>query len=106
MIARTWRGATRAQDADRYLEYLNATGLREYRETPGNQGVLALRRLDGDRAEFLLITLWDSWRRSVGSRETSPSAPSSIPRTSGSWWSAASGSSTSRSCTRRRAATS
>jgi heme-degrading monooxygenase HmoA len=60
MIARTWRGATRAQDADSYLEYLNATGLREYRETPGNQGVLALRRLDGDRAEFLLITLWDS----------------------------------------------
>ena len=60
MIARTWRGATRAQDADSYVEYLHATGLREYRDTPGNQGVLALRRLHGDRAEFLLITLWDS----------------------------------------------
>jgi heme-degrading monooxygenase HmoA len=60
MIARTWRGAVRAEDADTYLEYLNATGLREYRETPGNQGVLALRRLAGGRAEFFLITLWDS----------------------------------------------
>ena len=60
MIARTWRGATRAQDADRYVEYLTATGLREYRATPGNQGVLALRRVHGERAEFLLITLWDS----------------------------------------------
>ncbi len=60
MIARIWRGATRAQDADTYVEYLNATGLREYRDTAGNQGVLALRRVNDDRAEFLLISLWDS----------------------------------------------
>ncbi len=60
MIARTWRGATRAQDAERYVEYLYATGFPEYSGTPGNQGVLALRRLEGDRAEFLLVTLWDS----------------------------------------------
>ena len=31
-----------------------------YRSTPGNRGVLALRRIAGDRAEFLLVTLWDS----------------------------------------------
>jgi heme-degrading monooxygenase HmoA len=60
VIARTWAGATRAEDADRYLEYLHATGFREYRVTPGNQGVLALRRLEGERAEFLLVSLWDS----------------------------------------------
>jgi heme-degrading monooxygenase HmoA len=60
MIARTWAGATRAADADAYLDYLNATGLAAYRTTPGNQGVLALRRIAGDRAEFLLLTLWDS----------------------------------------------
>jgi heme-degrading monooxygenase HmoA len=60
MIARTWRGAVRAADADRYLEYLEATGLPGYRDTPGNHGVLALRRIIGDRAEFLLVTLWDS----------------------------------------------
>jgi heme-degrading monooxygenase HmoA len=60
VIARTWRGATRAEDADRYLDYLHATGFQAYRATPGNQGVLALRRLEGDRAEFLLVSLWDS----------------------------------------------
>ena len=60
MIARTWAGATRAADADTYLDYLHSTGLAEYRNTPGNRGVLALRRIAGNRAEFLLVTLWDS----------------------------------------------
>ena len=60
MFARTWAGATRAADADTYLEYLHATGLAAYQATPGNRGVLALRRISGDRAEFLLLTLWDS----------------------------------------------
>lgn len=60
MIARTWAGATRAADADACLDYLHATGLAAYRATPGNRGVLALRRVEGDRAEFLLLTLWDS----------------------------------------------
>ena len=64
MIARTWRGATRAADRDAYLAYLRATGLPAYAATPGNQGVLTLRRLirgpAGERAEFLLVSLWDS----------------------------------------------
>jgi heme-degrading monooxygenase HmoA len=60
MIARSWAGATRAEDADAYLDYLHATGLAEYQATPGNRGVLALRRIAEGRAEFLLVTLWDS----------------------------------------------
>ncbi|MES1245312.1 MAG: hypothetical protein ABUT39_27160 [Acidobacteriota bacterium] len=60
MIARTWRGATRAEDADVYLEYLEKTGFSEYRATPGNRGVLGLRRVADGRAEFLLVTLWES----------------------------------------------
>lgn len=60
MIARTWWGATRAEDADAYLAYLEATGLRAYRATPGNRGAYALRRLVDGRAEFLLVSLWDS----------------------------------------------
>lgn len=60
MMARIWRGATRAQDSNEYLRYLEETGIREYRETPGNRGVVGLRRLSGDRAEFVLLTLWDS----------------------------------------------
>jgi heme-degrading monooxygenase HmoA len=62
MIARIWGGATRARDAGPYLEYLRRTGLAEYRATQGNLGVLALRSVDAarDRAQFLLVTLWDS----------------------------------------------
>ena len=60
MIARTWRGATAAHDADAYLDYLHQTGLADYRRIEGNRGVLALRRIHDDRAEFLLVSLWDS----------------------------------------------
>ncbi|HYO12427.1 MAG TPA: hypothetical protein VE685_04440 [Thermoanaerobaculia bacterium] len=60
MIVRTWRGATRAEDADAYLQYLHETGFTQYRATPGNRGVLALRRLHEGRAEFLLLTFWES----------------------------------------------
>lgn len=60
MIARIWRGATKADDADAYLEYLHATGFAQYRATPGNLGVQALRRVVDGRAEFLLLTLWES----------------------------------------------
>jgi heme-degrading monooxygenase HmoA len=60
MIARIWQGATRAQDADAYLEMLHRTGFPEYRATAGNLGLLALRRVHDDRAVFLLLTLWES----------------------------------------------
>jgi heme-degrading monooxygenase HmoA len=60
MLARTWRGATKAEEADRYLDYLHQTGLAEYRKIEGNRGVLALRRVANGQAEFLLVSLWDS----------------------------------------------
>lgn len=60
MIVRTWRGAVRAADADRYLEYLHRTGLPEYRATPGNLGAMAWRRIEGDRCEYVTVSFWDS----------------------------------------------
>ena len=60
MIARIWRGATREADKDLYLEYLRDTGIAEYRATPGNLGVLVLRRVGEGKASFLLLTLWES----------------------------------------------
>ena len=60
MIARTWHGVTPLAKADEYLGYLHRTGIPDYRVTPGSQGVYVLRRLEGDRAHFLLISLWDS----------------------------------------------
>jgi heme-degrading monooxygenase HmoA len=60
MIARTWRGWTRTSDADAYVEYLRMTGMREYRETPGNRAAYILRREEEDRTEFVTLTFWDS----------------------------------------------
>ncbi|MGH2560842.1 MAG: antibiotic biosynthesis monooxygenase family protein [Thermomicrobiales bacterium] len=60
MIARIWRGRTPAAKADDYVDLLEATGLADYTKTPGNRGLHVLRRIDGEVAEFLLITLWDS----------------------------------------------
>ncbi|HWA16924.1 MAG TPA: hypothetical protein VG817_10850 [Gemmatimonadales bacterium] len=59
-IARTWRGATKAEDGEAYTRYLQRTGFAEYQQTPGNLGVLGLRRIRDGIAEFLLVTLWDS----------------------------------------------
>jgi len=60
MIARIWRGRTPATEADAYLDYLRATGLKEYGAVPGNRGVRVLRRTDGEVAEFLVLSFWDS----------------------------------------------
>jgi antibiotic biosynthesis monooxygenase (ABM) superfamily enzyme len=60
VVVRTWRGWTRAEDADRYVEYVRETGLKAYRETPGNRGAWILRRTVGDRCEFVTVSVWDS----------------------------------------------
>jgi heme-degrading monooxygenase HmoA len=60
MIMRIWRGWTRPEDAEEYADYIVGTGLAEYLATPGNQGAHLVSRLDGDRTEFLTISLWDS----------------------------------------------
>jgi heme-degrading monooxygenase HmoA len=58
MIARVWRGATRRRDAAAYTAYLERTGVRECRATPGNRGVTVLQRIAGERAEFVFISYW------------------------------------------------
>jgi heme-degrading monooxygenase HmoA len=60
VIARMWFGRTNAADYDGYLAYLEESGVAELHATPGNRGVMVLRRLDGDEAEFGVMSLWDS----------------------------------------------
>jgi heme-degrading monooxygenase HmoA len=60
MIMRTWRGAVRPEDAEEYLQHQGDTGVREYRETAGNLGVLVLRRPRGDLIEVTTVSLWTS----------------------------------------------
>jgi heme-degrading monooxygenase HmoA len=60
MIARWWRGWTRADEIDRYVEYVEETGVEALVATPGNMGVYILARAEGDRAEIVVISLWES----------------------------------------------
>jgi len=60
MIARIWSGATTAVDAGEYLEYLRRTGLAGYARTPGHRNTFTMCRIEQGRAEFVLLTLWDS----------------------------------------------
>jgi heme-degrading monooxygenase HmoA len=60
MIARIWHGVTPASKADEYFDFLGKTGIPDYQVTPGNRGVYVLRKIEGDQAHFLLISLWES----------------------------------------------
>src|ERR671919_701997 len=60
MIARTWRGWTSIDDQQAYVDYLIETGIREDEATSGNLGAYILTRTDGDRAEFITLSFWES----------------------------------------------
>ena len=61
MIARMWRGWARTADRDAYVDYIERTGLAEYRSTPGNQGAWMLARdLDDGRTEVVTLSFWVS----------------------------------------------
>jgi len=60
VIARSWHGRVPRARADAYARYLERTGLADYRATPGNVGVIVLRRDDGDVTHFTLLTFWES----------------------------------------------
>lgn len=60
-VLRSWTGWIRSVDREPYREYLERTGLREYRDTPGNLGAILLYRdVDGDRTEVRTLSLWRS----------------------------------------------
>ncbi len=60
MIVRSWRGATAAADADAYLDYVDRTGVADCLATPGNRGVMVLRRPVGTETEFRFLSYWDT----------------------------------------------
>ena len=61
MIARIWHGITLESRGDEYFNYVMETGVKDYRSTQGNRGVYVLRRIRNGQAEFLLISLWESF---------------------------------------------
>ena len=56
-----WRGTVRTEDTDVYVDYVERTGMEEYRETPGNLDAWMLTRDLGDgTTEILTVSRWES----------------------------------------------
>jgi heme-degrading monooxygenase HmoA len=60
VIARTWHGRVPSAKADAYESFLRRVAVPDYESTPGNRGVLLLRRAEGETTYFAFTTLWDS----------------------------------------------
>ena len=60
VIARMWRGKIRTEDVAAYVEYINGTGIAEYKQTPGNLGAqMWTRGLDDGTTEVITVSWWD-----------------------------------------------
>lgn len=60
VITRIWHGITSLEDADEYLRRMRQFAIPDYKAIPGNAGAYALRRIEGDKAHFLMLTFWES----------------------------------------------
>src|SRR5262245_23472529 len=60
MILRSWDGFTKAGVADAYSAYITGTGFKDLVATSGNRGTYVLRRREGDKTRFRVLSLWDS----------------------------------------------
>jgi heme-degrading monooxygenase HmoA len=59
VVARMWRGWTRARDADRYERHYRSEVLARLRQVPGFQGARLMRREVGEETEFVSLTFFD-----------------------------------------------
>jgi heme-degrading monooxygenase HmoA len=60
VIARQWRGLTRAARAAEYEEHLKTETFSALRKIPGFLGASILRRTLDQRVEFLVVSRWES----------------------------------------------
>ena len=60
MIGRTWHGQAPSDAADDYVGHLQAEVIPTLERLDGFLGVLVLRRENGDRIDFGVLTLWES----------------------------------------------
>jgi heme-degrading monooxygenase HmoA len=51
----------RASDLAEYRRYIGATGLADYKATPGNCGAYMLSRSDGTTGTVITLSFWDSY---------------------------------------------
>ena len=66
-IVRMWSGVVRTADRDEYVDYVERTGMAEYRTTPGNLDAWLLTRdLADDRTEITTVSRWESFEAITG----------------------------------------
>jgi catechol 2,3-dioxygenase-like lactoylglutathione lyase family enzyme/heme-degrading monooxygenase HmoA len=58
-IARVWRGRVRSGMLQKYRRYIEATGLSDYRNTPGNRGAFMLTAPREGYGEVVTLSFWD-----------------------------------------------
>ncbi|MFC8680384.1 hypothetical protein ACFT30_02605 [Microbacterium ureisolvens] len=60
-IVRMWRGVIRTEDRDEYVDYVERTGIEQYRSTPGNRDAWTLtRELPEGLTEIVTVSRWES----------------------------------------------
>lgn len=60
-VVRMWRGVIRTRDRDEYVEYVERTGIEEYRAIAGNRDAWTLtRELPDGLTEIVTVSRWDS----------------------------------------------
>jgi heme-degrading monooxygenase HmoA len=59
-ILRIWKGVVSPGDESAYLDFVRATGMRDYRATEGNLGALLVKRETSEGVEVATLTLWES----------------------------------------------
>lgn len=59
MIARMWHGTVLKENAAKYQQYLQETGLKDYENTTGNRGVFLLKEDNHAVTHFYTLTFWD-----------------------------------------------
>lgn len=61
-VIRMWRGVIRTADTDEYVDYVERTGIEEYRATPGNRDAWTVARdLADGLTEIVTISRWDGF---------------------------------------------
>ena len=60
LVGRVWHGRTPASKAEEYTRYLNDSGVKKIFAIEGNRGAQLFRRIDGDVAEYFVISYWDT----------------------------------------------
>lgn len=60
VITRMWHGKTKIEHSDEYLNYIELTGILDYKSIPGNLSVEIWRRKENDVCHFWTVTKWKS----------------------------------------------